>query len=158
MIWRRPEHDERRRVVEHLEPSITDELSRPIDAPDLTRSIMGRVGYSRAVDPVVRRRRRQRIFGRMVTTLAAAMAMTAGVVLYQHTTEIRRPQGPTIPAALGHDVQQHRHRVNQMIQTIRDRTEHFAVPVRPQQQQSPPVNVPLEEDVDRSAVGPVEWI
>jgi hypothetical protein len=140
-----------------------DELSRPIAAPDMTRSIMGRMGYVSARGQVAARRRRRRLLGRTAMTLTVAMALVAGLQAHRHGGQVRRPIGPTIPAALGHDLQQHHERVNRAIRTIRDRSMRITVPLA--HEAASPAPAPrwpgpgsFDEDVDRSAVGPVQWI
>ena len=68
-------------------------------APDLTRSIMGRLGYMK-VSPAVARRRRIRQWGtRAGLALSAMIAIAIGLQVYENGPTIRKPVGPTIPSA-----------------------------------------------------------
>jgi len=127
------------------------ELSRPKASPDLTRPIMGRLGYMKAAPGVVRRRRIRRWVNRLtLAALGLLLVVVAGRV-HESGPHARRVAGPTIPAAIGNDVNRHQQRIRGTIQLIRE----FA-PAAPTD--SPPPEEALDEDVDRSAVGPFRWM
>lgn len=88
-------------------------------APDMTRRIMGRLGYMQ-ISQGASRRRRLRLWGqRSGIVLAAALALGVGVRVFESSSDIRRPEGPTIPAAIGNDLQRHQQHLGDVIKRIR---------------------------------------
>jgi hypothetical protein len=140
------------------EPSaIFDRLSNDVDAPDLTRSIMGRLGYM-PVSPTVARRHKFRAWaGRAGMLFTAAIALGIGFNFYLNSAEIRRPVGPTISDALRHDWQQQQKSIGSMIQTIQNLS-----PAAPSEQfdagddvRSAPADSP---ETTESWIAPVRWV
>lgn len=136
------------------------QLARGVEAPDLTGPIMDRLGYERIGARDVRRRRRRRLLDRGATTMAILLAIGAGLAALHLTGAARRPTGPTIPAALGHDLQLHQERVSEALRSIRERTERrwpAALPA-PGGEDDDRRPAPLDDDVDRSALAAVSWV
>jgi hypothetical protein len=142
------------------------ELSRPVSAPDMTRRIMGRLGYMQVSPAVARRARRRRWARRGLLGAAFAATMFVGLEVRQQGPEIRRPTAPTVPGAIGTDLQQHQERFSRTIQLIRGLTpstpaaapagsEEGATTPEPEAEQEAPA---LDETIDRSGLGPVRWV
>ena len=121
--------------------------------PDLTRSIMGRLGYMQVSPTVARRRRLQRVLGRASLVSVALVVGWLGVMAFQTSPEARRPYEVTMPSAIHSDLQHQQHQFNSLIQLLR--------------QLPPPLEVhedevgdmpEFEDDVNRSAVAPVRWV
>jgi len=145
-------------------PEETDTASTAINAPDLTRSIMGRLGYMRVPAHVARRRRRMRVLRR--TALVAAMAAALGVSyrLYEQSTAVRRPAELTVPGAIIHDAQQSQMRINTVLERLRLReTGRPAVDTQPPpssryNETMEPMDPTRDEQLNRSAVAPFKWV
>ena len=123
------------------------------DAPDLTRAIMGRLGYMKASPRVVRRRRRRRRCGRVLLSLALLAVIALGLEVRTAGPVGGQPAGPTVPAAIGRDVALHQDRLQRTIQTIRN-----LVPPAPREPEIDGPEPAIDEDVDRSALGPFRWL
>ena len=146
--WERPREADVNRSSEH---AFLWALSRPAASPDLTRPIMGRLGYMKAAPGVVRRRRIRRWVNRLTLAAVGLLVVVVAARMHESGPHARRAAGPTIPAAIGSDVNRHQQRIRGTIQLIRE----FA-PAAPTD--SPPPDDALDEDVDRSAVGPFRWV
>jgi hypothetical protein len=134
------------------------ELSNPSAAsgPDLTRSIMGRLGYMQASPRAIRRRRYRRGVGRGLMTLAAAVLVITGVHLHEQGPDARRPSGPTIPAAIGTEIDAQQQRFRRAIQTIQNLAP--APPNPLDQPDGGEFYEEIDEEVDESGIGPVRWL
>jgi hypothetical protein len=86
--------------------------------PDLTRRIMGRLGYMRADQAAARRARRRRWLNR--ASGAAVMALTLLVAVHVHNqgAAARRPAGPTIPTAVRDELRQQKERLDSLFQWL----------------------------------------
>ena len=119
-------------------------------APDLTRRIMGRLGYM-AVSPEIARRRRWRLWQQRLFLCAGGLAVIAlGFVVHQNGTHARRPAANSIPQALERDVDRQRKQFERTFQTICS-----LVPV------IEPVDVDEAEDTVEElewSAGPVRWL
>lgn len=133
---------------------IEAELGREMQAPDLTRRIMGRLGYMQVPPAVAKRRRIQHLAGRAALVCVACVSAWVGVLAFQSSPEARGPLELTMPSAVRSDFQDSQQHMNSVIQLLR---------------QLPPVIevdgidddaelLYLDEDVDRSAVAPVRWV
>lgn len=147
--------------------ALYESLSTPIHAPDLTRSIMGRLGYMRVPDKVAQKKRRNRILRRSVYAAAMVAALGAGFSIYQQSESVRQPADVTVPGAIIQEAQQSRMRLNEVLNSIRlPDTERLQVPAsQPQPTTTPRYNEQMEptdptrdEDVNRSAVAPFRWV
>ena len=101
------------------------DLSRARDgagepAPDLSRSIMGRLGYMRVSPAVARRRARMRWANRAGLVCVLGVAAVIGWRVFESSPQVRRPADTTVPQAISHDVQNQQERLGTMIQTIRE--------------------------------------
>ena len=97
----------RRRREEALPGFVAEALRRPGSAPDLTRAIMGRLGYMRAAPRVVRRERLRRNLGRGLFSLALIALLGVAVHLHEQSPLARRPAEVTLPAAIRNDLDRH---------------------------------------------------
>jgi len=140
-----------------------DALARPTQSPDLTPSIMGRLGFVQMSAAATRRRRFRAAALRGTMCLAAFAVVAAGIIM--HDT-VRRPSvDPSIPAAIGNDL----NHLRRTIQSIRN------LAPRPDRSRSSDgsaddarwggyggqgyrTNDVIDEDVDRSAIAPVKWL
>ena len=132
---------------------LESELRRPVGSPDLTRSIMGRLGYMQASPVVVRRKKLQRWLGRLSLVCVSGVVGWVGVIAYQSSPEARRPFVDTMPSAIHSDLQYQQHHFNSVIQMLRE------MPPRIEFNDADDAHMPhVDEDVDRSAVAPVRWV
>lgn len=150
------------RLAGHRRPDFLSRMLGPsVNAPDLTRSIMGRLGFMQASPQVVRRYRIRRRISRALFTLAMASIILAAFHLHQNSPQARRPEGPTLPAAIGSGINHHQNGLSGVIRAIRNLTP-------PIEEQPDSVDLPqavpnsgpteLNEDIDRSAIAPVRWV
>jgi len=137
-------------------PAVADYvLQQSVDTPDLTRSIMGRLGYMRVSAAVARRAQRRMWLQRGCLCLAFFGLMLSTVWMFQQSDLTRRPHGLTLPDALEHEQQ----RFNQMIRTIGNISpvgDHS--PRMKNQNPDPPAPSSIDDDIDHSAVAPVRWV
>ena len=132
------------------------DLAEPVAAPDLTRSIMGRLGYMRVPRRVALRRRLRRWSARAVTSVVALLALGVGVRVHQASDAIRRPQVPSIPSALGVEMQHQQERWGGMIRTIRELSTPR--PVEERMHETQPSGLPaIQDDVNLTAL-PIRWV
>ncbi len=136
-----------------FEHAVYDELSRRSPSPDLTSSVMGRLGYMKVSREVARRRMTRRWSGRLAMCALAACAVAVGLHVHELGPDARRPVGPTIPAAIGNDVDYHQQRIKGTIRTIRNLVPEPPSGVFPRRDLEK-----IDDDVDQSAVGPVRWL
>ena len=128
------------------------------EAPDLTRRIMGQLGYMQVGPRVARRHRIRRIAGLIGTLAVAVLALSVGMRFYENGSDARRPAGVTIPAAIGNDVQRQQNQIGNVIRSIRN----LSLPPRPLEiepaapdDDSPPRM--LEQD-DHGSTAPFRWV
>lgn len=101
-------------------------------APDLTKRIMGRLGYESVGVAEARRRRRVRWMGRAALMLGAFVAIGIGIQLHNASPDVRRPLdggldfvgdgragGVTMPAAIDRGLRDHESRLNGFMDAIR---------------------------------------
>lgn len=110
-----PSHDDR-----HLQDAL-DGLAQTGSgaAPDLTRSIMGRLGYMRVSPEVARKRFLMKWGNRAGMIAVGCVALALGWRVFESSPQVRRPNETTLPQAISHDVQQQQERIGSMLQTIR---------------------------------------
>ena len=136
---------------------LSEAFTKPTETPDVTRRVMGRLGYMRVVDSVLRKRRRQLWLWRGGCTLAMVMAAGVGWRVYQTSSAVRAPAEITVPGAIMHDAQQSRMQFQNLIQSIRQQSQPMQRPaedsVQPSQEESWPT-----DDVNRSAGAPGQWV
>lgn len=113
---------DRRNVQELNEDQLLNELDCPVECPDLTRSIMGRLGYMKASPNVVRRARIRRHVKRGLVGVAAMIALGLGIFIHNHSPNARRQVGPSLTEAVNHDITLHQQRISNAFQTIRNFT------------------------------------
>lgn len=141
---------------------VFQELSSGVNAPDLTHSIMGRLGYMPVSPRVARRHRLRQWVGRAGVVLTAALALGIGFNFYLNSAEIRRPIGPTISDAFQHDLQRQQERIGTMIHTIQNlapRPGGAQIPIELGDDPFEPEPYPLEtEEIKESWIAPVRWV
>jgi hypothetical protein len=136
------------------EDSLLAGLSRRVVAPDLTRSIMGRLGYMPVRPTIARRRRVRRWINRAGILAVAGLSLFTGLRIYQSGPDVRRPVGPTVPDALGNDVLRQQNRIGNVIQTI----QHLAPQIRmAPAAEKPPRVEPAEAAPPLSDQSTPEW-
>jgi hypothetical protein len=143
-----------------IEQTLADDLGEAGHAPDLTRSIMGRLGYMQVSARVAKRHRLRRWLGRLGTAMVFAFAIGIGFQFYSVSEQIRRPDGPTVPDALGNDLLRQQDRLNNAIHTIRNLSPGMpAAPLKapPKPPASPPAR-PLQDDVNTLSALPTRWV
>lgn len=103
------------------EPGVPDlgDLLRGDVTPDLTESIMGRLGYRR-VDAAERRRlQRRRWLTRGAAVLSALAVVLIGFQVHQMSDNVRSVRGVTIDAAISRDLGSPIEAVSGMTRTMR---------------------------------------
>ncbi len=141
-------------------PSVDFDFARldfgPSHSPDLTRRIMGRLGYMPVSAKIAKRHRNRRWANRLGLLAAAALAFGVAFEVYEHGSDVRRANDLTIPRAIGTDFQNHQDRIGNVIHTIRN-----LVPVsQPQHDQSTdsPQEEPADGNIDQSMYAPWGWV
>lgn len=134
-----------------------EDLGAPMACPDMTRRIMGQLGYMKTNPNVVRRRRFRRGLQRAGLVGAAMCAMAFGAYLFIQSPEARTPQGPTIREAVSNDIQQHQKQIDNVIQTIQQLSPALLfenlIPDEPM------MDLPSnEEELPMFAMAPYCWI
>jgi hypothetical protein len=127
---------------------------------DLTRSIMGRLGYMRASPRVLRRDHLRRWTSRLGTLAAAAVALIVAVHGHNSSTNARRTIGPTIPAAVTNELREQRERLESVFQLLRHlpRTEAESSAVEDAADR-PAVDAPAAAPVGEWMVlDPFQWV
>ncbi len=114
-----------------LTPDLADAFARPVGAPDLTRSIMGQLGYMRASRRAVRRARLRRWAARATTCLFGLAVLAVGLRAHDQSANARRPVGPTVPSALGTQVGEQQRSIIRTLETIREIAPAVPSPERP---------------------------
>jgi hypothetical protein len=152
----RPALDAVTRHAAKSDDALFDQLQRSAASPDLTRLIMGRLGYMQVAPKVARRHRLRRWGSRMGLALVAAVAVGIGMRTFEGSDRFRRPAGPTIPAALQNDLQRQQDRLGGMIRVIRDFQPRLDPKPLSEPKDVPPR--PLNEDVNRAASSKVRWV
>lgn len=100
------------------EASWLDDLGRSDETPDMTREIMGRLGYMKTTDDAARRVRRGRRIARTAIIAGGVAMLAVGAVIHHAGPRARRPVEQTIPAALSEVVQQKQERWQRSFETI----------------------------------------
>lgn len=160
---------DRRDVQELNEDQLLNELDCPVECPDLTRSIMGRLGYMKASPNVVRRARILRHVQRGLLGVAALVALGVGIFIHNHGPDARRQVGPSLSEAMNHDILKQQQRIGNVIQTIRNLTPRNLTPRNPtpaslseqkplQTETEMVPNFSDEDDVPLIAMAPFRWI
>lgn len=127
-------------------------------APDFTRSIMGRLGYMRVSPEVASRQRRRRWAWRSAFAFLSISAVGMGIHLHNASPDARRPLEMTVPAAISHDFETHQERFDSLLNMLREMTPP-GTPIPEDFSADPPGgSYELDEDVNRSAIGPVRFI
>lgn len=155
---------DRRDVQELTEDQLLTELDCPVECPDLTRSIMGRLGYMKASPNAVRRARILRHVNRGLLGVAATVALGVGIFIHNHGPDARRQVGPSLSEAMNHDILKQQQRIGNVIQTFRNLTPRNLIPAsfseqKPLQAETEMIpNFSDEEDVPLIAMAPFRWI
>lgn len=136
--------------------------------PDLSRSIMGRLGYMRIAAPVSRRRTLAKWGNRAAMFMIVAIAFTLGWRVFSVSDQVRRPSDMTIPQAVGRDVEMQRQRLDSLIQTIRSiSSPKLEAPPTTTGEESDGFDRPrrgrhapreMRDDVNRATYAAVRWV
>jgi hypothetical protein len=161
MMWPRPRQPGKRPEPVEIDPSVieqslADDLLDASAVPDLTKSIMGRLGYMKVSPKIARRHRLRRWLNRLGTAVVLACAIGIGFQFYSVSEQIRRPAGPTIPDALGNDLQRQQQRLNNAIHTIRNLSP--GIPSSPLKAPRKAQPQPLQDDVNTVSALPIRWV
>lgn len=158
-------HDDRREVQELNEDQhLLNALDNPIDCPDMTRSIMGKLGYMKAAPRVVRRNRIRRHVKRGLVGVAAFIALGVGIFIHNNGPDARRQVGPSLSEAVNHDILMQQQRIGNVIDTFRNFTPRNLTPATFIEQKPLPVETELtpdfsnEDDVPLFAKAPFRWM
>jgi hypothetical protein len=116
--------------------------------PDQTDAIMRRLGFRKVAARQARIQRMTRTAARAVVVVAAGAVAGSVLRLSSQAAALRRPEPVTVPHAVQRDLQQQQIRFDSLIRYLRQRAPSLEGTPQP----------PVEEDVDRSAIGPVRWI
>ena len=110
-------------------------------SPDLTKSIMQRLGYTQITQTTSRTRRIRKWAGRTAFLSLVLAAIIVGSKLQSQSPGARLPVGPTIPSAIEHDLTYHGATIDRAIQTIKNLSPRFdVVPVM-----DVPKSVPIDD-------------
>ncbi len=139
---------------------VLSNLGEAPSAPDLSRSIMRRLGYQRVSPEITKRRRLTTWANRGGILLVAALAFAIGWRGCEAAPQIRRPAETTIPEAIHHDVQMQQQRLEGAIRGIRNiSTPRLRIEPGDNQRSLPaPKPQELQDDVNRSSIAPVRWV
>lgn len=107
---------------ELVERVVVNPLKRPTAAPDLTDSIMRRLGYARQTRRQARRAATIKWAQRAGLAAMALLAVYAASQIHSRLPQARQPLSPTLPAALQNDFRQHEQRLHQFINRIQNLT------------------------------------
>ena len=137
---------------------IEQELSRKAAAPDLTDSIMSRLGYARVSRKQARQLAIAKFARRACGVMVAAIVLGMGFYLHSQSDLIRRPTGPTVPSALQHDFSRHGDTVQGLLQSIRRFAPEIpAVPPEPPPNSIDDLVIPAGQP-DPDATAPFQWV
>jgi len=102
-------------------------------APDMTRRIMGRLGYMRASERAIARARQRRLLNRAAVALVVLLCGWIGLKFYEFGSWTRKPDAVTLPTAIGVDLARHEQRLDSAMQTIHRLTAHCErLPIPPE--------------------------
>ncbi len=159
--------DAKQSPADPLETWLEAQLKRPDSAPDLTRKVMGRLGYMAVPPDVAQRHRRLRHFARSGIVLAGFLAVGIGIFMHNSSPEARRPLEMTLPAAVGQDLESSQQRMGEMFRSLRRLTPSLELPAeshpdsfrRPNESPSQDDGTELMDDaINRSAIAPMRWV
>ena len=129
-------------------------MKRPSDSPDMTDPIMQRLGFRRVSADRARAFRRRQCGARGVTLVLLMAVVAVGFQLHRNSPEVRRPNGPTLPSAVRHDLLRHGNTISQALKSIRELSPNLGLQVPVSNPQSPLGNEPRNNDVSRSMPDP----
>lgn len=102
-----------------LRDALDDLAQAEKGAPDMTRSIMGRLGYMRVSPAVARRKLMVKWANRAGMLAVCGVAVAIGWRVFESSPQVRRANETTLPQAISHDARQQTQRIDSMLQTIR---------------------------------------
>lgn len=144
-------------------------------SPDMTRRIMGRLGYMRVAPTVARRHRIRTWMNRCGVMMIACVALAMAWRVYEGSEAVRHESDLTIPAAISNDVQHHQQRLGNVIRTFRQMTSPAVAtpvapvptqlnpahphPARPHSESEIPANPqPLDSDIVEPSHSSFRWV
>ena len=125
-------------------------MRRHRDSPDLTDPIMRRLGFRRVSARCARAYRRQRWGGRGATLALLTVVVVLGLQLHRHSPEARRPNGPTLPSAVRHDLSRHGDTISRALKSIREISPNLGIQMPASNPKSPVGNEPRNNEVGRA--------
>jgi len=140
---------------DQLDRLIEDELSTRIEAPDMTRAIMGRLGYMRVTEETIKQRRRVKWMRRFATAACLGLVVFAGLLVHRHSADSRNPMGPTIPAALHESLEYGGQQLDRAIESIR---MFDFMPQREERSSQPDVIRQHRPELQRGNQPPFRWV
>jgi hypothetical protein len=120
---------------------ILRELGRAVPTPDLTGSVMSKLGLSRVSPRTARRRRMSRAVARLALVAVAVGASALCVHWHEIGVNSAPPADPTIPRAIQHDLDYHGQTIDRAIRSIRGLS-----PWRPVSSPTRPLPTPPDQD------------
>lgn len=159
--------DEHNSMPDGFEQLLNEQLQRAEPAPDLTRRVMGRLGYMQVKPAVARQHRRRRVFARSGVVVAGLLAVGIGIVMHNSSPQARRPMEMTLPAAAGQDLESSQQRMGDMFRSLRMLTPSFGETTgEPREIHRAPSESPAEDAgtpqmddaINRSAIAPMRWV
>jgi hypothetical protein len=135
--------------------------------PDLSHSIMGRLGYRRVSRKIAMQRRVMAWANRVGIVMVAGVALAIGWRIFEASPQVRRPADTTVPDAIRRDVQIQQQRLEGAIRGIRIISTPRPMPNRHVDPSAERDNEPvqpapepreLQDDVNRSSMAPVRWV
>lgn len=117
--------------------------------PDLTSSIMKRLGYAPITPKAARLIRNRKWVLRTTFLTLIIAAIIVGTKLQSESPSARLPVGPTIPSAINHDLTYHGATIDRAIRSIKNLSPRFEiVPVM-----DVPKSVPIDDQSAPVKVG-----
>lgn len=104
-----------------------DESEHGQDNPDLTESIMQRLGYKPITPTTARTRQIRKWVGRTTFLTLLLGAIIVGSKWQSQSPSARLPIGPTIPSAINHDLTYHGATIDRAIRSIKNLSPRFDV-------------------------------
>lgn len=117
---------------------------RPKDGPDLTSSIMKRLGYAPITPESARATRIRKWVGRTAFLTVVLGAIIVGTKLQSQSSSARLPAGPTIPSAFHNDLIYHGATIDRAIQSIKNLSPRLNV--------VPAMDIPNSVPIDDQSV------
>jgi len=143
----RPRHTQR---ILRPEDTLLSSLRDDRKSPDLTRRIMGRLGYMRAAPDAAKRERRRRVIRRASWMTALLIVAAACVQIQMHRSALHGERPVPLSEAVSHDLAAQRVQVHRLFDSLRRVAPGPAAREIAEDAISPELNA--------SARGPARWL